>query len=153
MSVQSATDSILASKFTQLPSCDEDLIAQGEELRADAARGLDPPSALLTVLISHSANLNHRHFKPLSWVMRQLLGSITGTMVFRFRSGKIERNTRCTALSCSSRRRPAIHRPHHQPCPELVRRIPAQTGQIILHYSPWPQTDLLTCPDRAASRP
>ena len=40
MSVQSATDSILASKFTQLPSCDEDLIAQGEELRADAARVL-----------------------------------------------------------------------------------------------------------------
>ena len=40
MSVQSATDSILASKFTQLPSCDEDLIAQGEELRAAAARVL-----------------------------------------------------------------------------------------------------------------
>ena len=40
MCVQPATDSILASKFTTLPSSDEDLTARAEELAEDAARVL-----------------------------------------------------------------------------------------------------------------
>src|SRR5712664_799378 len=36
-------------------------------------RAIGPPSALLTLLIAHSGKLNHHSFKPLSWVMQQLL--------------------------------------------------------------------------------
>src|SRR5208282_1268776 len=38
-------------------------------------RAIGPPSALLTLLISHFPKLNHCHFRPLSWVMQQLLGT------------------------------------------------------------------------------
>ena len=36
-------------------------------------RAIGPPSALLTLLISHFDRLNHCHFKALSWVVQQLL--------------------------------------------------------------------------------
>ncbi len=38
-------------------------------------RAIDPPLALLTPLIPHFAKLNHRLFRPLYWVMQQLLES------------------------------------------------------------------------------
>jgi hypothetical protein len=36
-------------------------------------RAIGPPSALLTLLISYSQKLNHRHFNGLSTVVQQLL--------------------------------------------------------------------------------
>jgi hypothetical protein len=36
-------------------------------------RAIDPPSALLTLLIPHLRKLNHRDFRGLYWVMQQLL--------------------------------------------------------------------------------
>jgi hypothetical protein len=36
-------------------------------------RAIDPPSALLTLLISHFQKFNHRHFNRLSRVVQQLL--------------------------------------------------------------------------------
>jgi hypothetical protein len=37
-------------------------------------RAIGPPSALLTLLISHFQKLNHHHFNVLSTVVQQLLG-------------------------------------------------------------------------------
>jgi hypothetical protein len=37
-------------------------------------RAIHPPSALLTLLISHFQKLNHHHFNVLSTVVQQLLG-------------------------------------------------------------------------------
>jgi hypothetical protein len=39
-------------------------------------RAIGPPSALLTLLIPHFTQLNHSHFRGLSWVMQQLLVTI-----------------------------------------------------------------------------
>jgi hypothetical protein len=36
-------------------------------------RAIDPPSALLTLLISHFSTLNHNRFRALSQVVQQLL--------------------------------------------------------------------------------
>jgi hypothetical protein len=38
-------------------------------------RAIHPPSALLTLLISHFQKLNHHHFNGLSTVVQQLLGT------------------------------------------------------------------------------
>jgi hypothetical protein len=38
-------------------------------------RAIGPPSALLTLLISHFQKFNHSHFNGLSQVVQQLLGS------------------------------------------------------------------------------
>ena len=40
-------------------------------------RAINPPSALLTLLIPHSQSFNHSSFKPLSRVVQQLLEAIS----------------------------------------------------------------------------